>query len=304
MQRPGRWARETGATLLVGLLVLVLIAPAALAEEDLAGALTPLEELTAALESEADLLGWLAGQPQVGGPADLAGYLSAVEVRVMRLQVEAGETVAGLLVGMAGPATDAAGLPVPGFPLLGSPGAEQGPAPLADGLAAYRRALERVLGWQEALAARVAGDLAGLPPPGRVCPVDGLVGFSHTWGEERPWGREHKGEDLHAELGTPLVAVESGTIIESGWHWAGGFGFWLAGRYSGNVYYYAHLMGFAPDMRPGAEVEAGALVGWVGSTGNATSPHLHFGWIPDDPGHWADLTGLADPYPLLVGLCG
>ena len=34
------------------------------------------------------------------------------------------------------------------------------------------------------------------------------------------------------------------------------------------------------------------------------SPHLHFGWIPDDTGRWPDLGGLTDPYPLLVGLCG
>lgn len=279
-------------------------APAAGAEPESAVALSSLEEVAAALESQADLLEWLAAQPQVGGPADLAGYLSAVEIRVMRLQVEAGDAVAGLLPGMAGLVLDPAGVPVSGLPLLGSPGAEQGPAPLADDLAAYRRALERVLGWQATLADRVAGDLAGLPAAGRVCPVEGLTGFSHTWGEERPWGREHTGEDLHADLGTPLVAVESGTIAQSGWHWAGGFGLWLAGRYSGNTYYYAHLAGFAPDIRTGAEVEVGALVGWVGATGNATSPHLHFGWIPDGPEHWADLTGLADPYPLLVGLCG
>jgi murein DD-endopeptidase MepM/ murein hydrolase activator NlpD len=69
------------------------------------------------------------------------------------------------------------------------------------------------------------------------------------------------------------------------------------------VYYYAHLAAIAPGISPGAVVEVGTLLGWVGSTGNATSPHLHFGWIPDELGRWPDLTGLADPYPLLVGLC-
>lgn len=77
----------------------------------------------------------------------------------------------------------------------------------------------------------------------------------------------------------------------------------MAGHYSGDVYYYAHLAWIRPEVRPGATVEVGGPLGTVGSTGNATSPHLHFGWIPDDNGAWYDLTGLADPYPLLFGLC-
>ena len=170
--------------------------------------------------------------------------------------------------------------------------------------AAYRHALGRVLGLVEALRATAAPGTAGLPPPGRVCPVAGPLRFAPTWGEERPWGRTHKGEDLHAERDTPLVAIESGTILQSGWHWSGGFGVYLEGYYSGDVYYYAHLAWTAPGIRPGAVVEVGDLLGWVGSTGNAESPHLHLGWIPDNPGRWVDLDGLADPYPLLVGLCG
>ena len=59
-----------------------------------------------------------------------------------------------------------------------------------------------------------------------------------------------------------------------------------------------------PAIHPGVAVEVGDLVGWVGASGNATSPHLHLGWIPDNPGPGVALDLLADPYPLLVGLCG
>jgi len=271
---PSRRARGTGAILLLGLVAALLFVPAAWAEVpgEWEGR-RALERETAALEREADLLGDLAAAPGLGtadGVISLAGYLADVEVRVWRLQVAAGEVWAWAL-----------------------PAARQ----------VYENVLRRVQEWQGRVAEMVAVRAAGLPGPGRTCPVDGPTEFSRTWGEERPGGRSHKGEDLHAEAGTPLVAVESGTILQSGWHWQGGFGVWLAGFYSGDVYYYAHLSWIAPGIHPGAEVEVGNLLGWVGSTGNATSPHLHFGWIPDDVEHWAALTGLADPYPLLAGLC-
>jgi murein DD-endopeptidase MepM/ murein hydrolase activator NlpD len=221
-----------------------------------------------------------------------------VRVWRWRLQVRA-EVVMGLVGSVPAGWEDGFG----GFPALGSPGIEAGPGLLAGPWFVYRAALDRVIDLQDELGAWVASHAMGLPAMGRTCPVEGRTEFSPTWGEERPWGRTHKGEDLHADRGTPLVAVESGTVLQSGWHWQGGFGVWLAGYYSGDVYYYAHLAAIAPGISPGAVVEVGTLLGWVGSTGNATSPHLHFGWIPDELGRWPDLTGLADPYPLLVGLC-
>jgi murein DD-endopeptidase MepM/ murein hydrolase activator NlpD len=262
-----------------------------------------LEQAAASLEREASLLEslWTVWRGQEGeGAESAAHYLAGSQVRVWRWRVETREVVATGLVGSV-PADWEEG--IDGFPPLGSLGIETGPAALADHWVTYRAALARVLGIQEGLAAWAVAHTTGLPTPGRVCPVDGPVRFSPTWGEERPWGRTHKGEDLHADPGTPLVAVESGTILQAGWHWQGGFGIWLAGDYSGDVYYYAHLAWMPREVRPGATVEVGELLGWVGSTGNATSPHLHFGWIPDSNGPWPDLAGLADPYPLLFGLC-
>jgi len=264
--------REAGAILLLAVaLPLLRVTTAGAEDPEVQDARIRLARVTAALESEAGALAELAADPQAAGtPIDLAGYLADAEVRVWELQVEGSEAV---------------------------------PLGLGEDVAAYRGALESMLTLlRDAVGEAVTG-AGGLPLPGRACPVDGPTALSNTWAEERPWGRSHKGEDLLADAGTPLVAVESGTVLQAGWHWQGGFGVWLAGLYSRDVYYYAHLSGIAPGIRPGAEVEVGALVGWVGSTGNATSPHLHFGWIPDETEHWAALTGLANPYALLAGLC-
>ncbi len=134
---------------------------------------------------------------------------------------------------------------------------------------------------------------------GRVCPVEGWHHYEHDWGEGRPWGRTHKGIDLLAEWGTPLVAIEDGFVTQADWHWAGGWGLYIHGAITGQDYYYAHLAGYAPGVGPGDPVEAGDLVGWVGVTGNADTPHLHLGWMPRGGG----LDYLVDPYPLVTDLC-
>jgi murein DD-endopeptidase MepM/ murein hydrolase activator NlpD len=138
----------------------------------------------------------------------------------------------------------------------------------------------------------------------RACPVDGPFEIGDTWGEPRPWGREHKGVDLHAERGTPLVAVEAGTVVQRGWHWAGGLGVYLLGETSGDMYYYSHLDGIVPGLDTGDRVEAGDLLGWVGWTGNADVSHLHLGWVPHHGPGWVSLDGLADPLPMVITACG
>lgn len=83
----------------------------------------------------------------------------------------------------------------------------------------------------------------------------------------------HSGIDLLAPLGTPLFAVRAGTATfvpnESG---GGGHTVYLTG--GGYTYQYAHLNDFVGGNRTVAE---GELIGHVGQTGNATTPHLHFG---------------------------
>jgi murein DD-endopeptidase MepM/ murein hydrolase activator NlpD len=135
---------------------------------------------------------------------------------------------------------------------------------------------------------------------GRVCPVEGRHRYEHDWGDGRPWGRTHKGIDLMAEWGAPLVSIERGIITQADWHWAGGWGIYVHGTITGQDYYYAHLAGYAPGVGPGQVVDAGDVLGWVGMTGNATTPHLHLGWMP----HGGGLDRLVDPYRLVADLCG
>lgn len=140
---------------------------------------------------------------------------------------------------------------------------------------------------------------AAPPPPsgGQACPVNGAVAFTDTWGAPRSGGRTHKGVDMIAARGTPLVAIESGTISKMGNGGLGGITLWLKGV-SGDSFYYAHLDGFASGLHVGQSVAVGELVGYNGNTGNAryTVPHLHFEWHPGG-------SSAVNPYPLVAGLC-
>lgn len=136
------------------------------------------------------------------------------------------------------------------------------------------------------------------PAGGMVCPVDGFSAFTDTWGAPRSGGRSHQGVDMLASRGTPLVAIEAGTIRRMGNGGLGGITIWLTGQ-SGDEYYYAHMDAWAPGLSVGQSVGAGELVGSVGSTGNASYavPHLHFEFHPGGG-------SAVNPYPLVKGLCG
>jgi murein DD-endopeptidase MepM/ murein hydrolase activator NlpD len=105
-----------------------------------------------------------------------------------------------------------------------------------------------------------------------VCPVQGPHAFSNDWGQPRSGGRTHKGNDIFAAYGTPVVAPVSGSVVDhdSG---LGGKGFWLRGV-DGNSYYGAHLSRFGAI----GSVSQGQLVGYVGNSGDAAggAAHLHF----------------------------
>jgi murein DD-endopeptidase MepM/ murein hydrolase activator NlpD len=135
----------------------------------------------------------------------------------------------------------------------------------------------------------------GVVQPGSfVFPVDGPHSFTDSWGAARSGGRTHKGTDILAAKGTPVVACVNGTItsVSTRDTGLGGKTVWLRGS-NGTGYYYAHLDGIASGIYKGVSVGAGQVLGYVGDTGNANGCyHLHFGMYPGGG-------AAADPYATL-----
>ncbi|MEQ1702986.1 MAG: M23 family metallopeptidase, partial [Ilumatobacteraceae bacterium] len=109
-------------------------------------------------------------------------------------------------------------------------------------------------------------------------PVQGVCYFSDTYGAPRSGGRTHEGVDIIAKAGLFLYAADDGTLtkqyIDAPGALAGNG--WRLTRADGTYFFYAHLSAFAPGLKVGSVVKAGQILGNVGMTGNAGTPHLHF----------------------------
>ncbi|HEU4389523.1 MAG TPA: M23 family metallopeptidase [Blastocatellia bacterium] len=83
----------------------------------------------------------------------------------------------------------------------------------------------------------------------------------------------HSGLDIKAKLGDPIAASYPGIVKFAGWY--SGYGNWVVVEHGGGITtHYAHLSGFVVEA--GQKVSRGTLLGFAGSTGRATSPHLHY----------------------------
>ena len=144
-------------------------------------------------------------------------------------------------------------------------------------LAARKQQAEREL---ETVSAAIAEEIR------RATASSGPVAASSTGGcEARPTGgtvssgfgmragRMHTGIDIASPTGTPIYACWSGRVLIAGWQ--GGYGNTIVIDHGGGTStLYAHQSRFAASV--GQTVSAGTVIGYVGSTGNSTGPHLHF----------------------------
>jgi murein DD-endopeptidase MepM/ murein hydrolase activator NlpD len=109
-------------------------------------------------------------------------------------------------------------------------------------------------------------------------PIDGAR-LSSSFGMRRHpilgYSKMHKGTDFAARSGTPIRAAGDGVIARAGWF--GGYGNYIRIKH-GNSYdtAYGHMSRFASGIRSGARVSQGQIIGYVGTTGNSTGPHLHY----------------------------
>nr|WP_035303766.1 M23 family metallopeptidase [Actinokineospora inagensis] len=87
------------------------------------------------------------------------------------------------------------------------------------------------------------------------------------------WGVTHYGVDIANSIGTPIVAVADGVVIEAGP--ASGFGLWVRIQHpDGTISVYGHMNDFV--VHEGQQVKAGQLIAHIGNRGQSTGPHLHF----------------------------
>jgi peptidoglycan LD-endopeptidase LytH len=123
-------------------------------------------------------------------------------------------------------------------------------------------------------------------------PIAGGYSYGHydDFGDSRSFGfrRRHLGNDLMGNIGTPIIAVESGVVETMGWNRYGGWRIGIRSFDHKRYYYYAHMRKNHPyvnNLKQGMLVKGGQVIGYLGMTGysdkenvnNMQKPHLHFG---------------------------
>jgi murein DD-endopeptidase MepM/ murein hydrolase activator NlpD len=149
-----------------------------------------------------------------------------------------------------------------------------------------------------------AADLATLR--GRlIVPVRGVAtsALHDDFDQARGAGtRRHEALDIVAPRGTPVVAATDGRVVKLFDSEAGGLTIYQSDGGNRFVLLYGHLDRYEPGLREGATVRQGQVIGYVGSTGNASldTPHLHFAVARSgDPARWWGSGTPVNPYPLL-----
>ncbi len=140
-----------------------------------------------------------------------------------------------------------------------------------------------------------------------IIPVQGVQAkdlrddFNETRG-----GHRHEAIDIMAPRGTPVLAADDGNVAKLFLSKPGGLTVYQFDDSQTYCYYYAHLNSYAARLTEGAHLRKGDILGYVGSTGNASpdGPHLHFGIFQLGPDRrWWEGTPI-DPYGFLTGSGG
>jgi peptidoglycan hydrolase-like protein with peptidoglycan-binding domain len=132
-----------------------------------------------------------------------------------------------------------------------------------------------------------------------IFPVQGPCWFTDTWQAPRGGGRVHVGVDIIAPTGKAVYAVADGTITRVFFDRPGSLG-GNAVRLTaadGTYFHYAHFSKFGEGIEVGTKVKLGQVIGYVGSTGNSSTPHLHFEYHPKGG-------AAVNPYPIVKAING
>lgn len=134
-------------------------------------------------------------------------------------------------------------------------------------------------------------------------PVEGVQPeqLVRTFDDRRSGSRPHEALDILAPMGTPVNAVEDGSIARLFFSKAGGITIYQFDPTEKYCYYYAHLDKYADGLKEGDRVRKGQILGYVGTSGNAAkdTPHLHFAVFRlSAEKHWWEGTPI-DPYRVL-----
>lgn len=129
---------------------------------------------------------------------------------------------------------------------------------------------------------------------GRFCPADNFS-YGDGMGAARGGGRSHAGLDLMGSRGTPIYAIDGGTVTRSGYQSNGAMVLDITG--SRGMMFYGHFDSITVGQ--GQSVKAGQVIGYMGDTGSPGAVHLH---LEVRPSGWSG--GAVDPVPLIRSLCG
>jgi murein DD-endopeptidase MepM/ murein hydrolase activator NlpD len=150
----------------------------------------------------------------------------------------------------------------------------------------------------------VASDAAPNPSTKLLIPVEGikLAQLSDNFDQPRGKERHHEALDIMAPKGTKVLAAADGKVVKLFNSKPGGLTVYQFDPTEKYAYYYAHLDRYADGVKEGSVLKRGELVGYVGTTGNASpdAPHLHFAVVELTPKkEWWKGTPL-NPYPMLA----